>query len=156
MISPARNGLDNTIADRADLCETFPRRRLLTSIDRPSSLRIDPNIELMAFNPDLPLDLKSAGWKVKIRDKERLEEPHIANLKEPESSWRLSLLSKEFLHPGGNWREIDGGVRHAGEHNWMSLIKEWNRTYPGNPDRWCRLRCSRPIPLGYSWRLSPI
>jgi hypothetical protein len=75
----------------------------------------------MPYELPLPKRLKNQGWKVKIREKERLEPPHVTlmcRLKE----WRITLRSGEFLvSPGGDWDELDEGVRVLIEQHWESL-----------------------------------
>jgi hypothetical protein len=87
----------------------------------------------MAFLLELPAPLDSQGWKVKIRDKERLEPPHVTILHKRQQ-WRLGLRDGAFLAPpGGTWHDIDAGVRDAIESQWRLLCDQWDRTYPGNP-----------------------
>ena len=57
----------------------------------------------MAFSLELPVDLRKAGWKVKIRDRERLEPPHVT-IPLKASAWRLDLRTGQFLEPGASWR----------------------------------------------------
>lgn len=49
----------------------------------------------MAFDLPLPVPLRKQGWRVKIRDKERLEPPHATILRRT-TAWRLSLRTAEF------------------------------------------------------------
>lgn len=89
----------------------------------------------MAFRLDLPEPLASEGWKVKIRDKERLEPPHVTIFCK-RRTWRLGLRDREFLDPpGGKWKEIDARVRAAIEspENWRRLCDEWDSANPTNP-----------------------
>lgn len=89
----------------------------------------------MAFSLDLPDPLGSEGWKVKIRDKERLEPPHVT-IFHKRRTWRLGLRDGEFLvPPGGNWKEIDARLRAVIEvqENWQRLREEWDRANPTNP-----------------------
>ena len=41
--------------------------------------------------------LKKAKWKVKIRDRERLEPPHVSIINGT-NTWRISLRSGDFLN----------------------------------------------------------
>ena len=89
----------------------------------------------MAFSLDLPDPLSSEGWKVKIRDKERLEPPHVT-IFHGRRVWRLGLRDRMFLiPPGGNWNQIDQRVRTAieSEATWRRLCDAWDRMYPPNP-----------------------
>jgi hypothetical protein len=63
----------------------------------------------MAFDLPLSRQLAKAGWKVKIRDKERLEEPHLTILKGTRC-WRLSMRSGQFLDDG-SWNDLPERLR---------------------------------------------
>src|ERR1700676_1207709 len=81
----------------------------------------------------LPKRLKTRGWKVKIREKERLEPPHVTIMCGT-NEWRIGLRDKSFLvPPGGKWAEIDQGVRELIEKNWKTLQEAWDKKYPSNP-----------------------
>jgi hypothetical protein len=86
----------------------------------------------------LPFDLthpprcKAEVWKVKIREKEASEPPHVTILRRTEA-WRLGLRDGRFLvPPGGSWKEIDRGVREGIEAHWESLRNAWDAKYPFN------------------------
>lgn len=86
----------------------------------------------MAFSIELPAPLGCEGWKVKIRDKERLEPPH-ATIFHKRQEWRLGLRNGAFLvPPGGSWNDIDERVREVIVANWQRLCDEWDRNYPTN------------------------
>jgi hypothetical protein len=81
----------------------------------------------------LPKRLKARGWKVKIREKERLEPPHVTIMC-GKKEWRVGLRDKNFLvPPGGTWTEIDDEVRQLIEENWSDLQDAWDEKYPSNP-----------------------
>lgn len=87
----------------------------------------------MAFNLKLPLQLRQEHWKVKIRENERTEEPHVT-IFHKRQEWRLNLRDGEFLNPpGGTWKEINPLVREEIRRNWTRLRQEWDRKYPENP-----------------------
>ena len=88
----------------------------------------------MAFSLELADDLRQAGWKVKIRDRERLEPPHVTILFKA-SAWRLSLRTNQFLERTASWRDVDPRVRTAIEAAWSQLCSEWDSLYPSNPVR---------------------
>src|SRR2546425_12809991 len=82
---------------RSDLTE---RRNVLIDIDS-----IVGHIEIgcergvggaVPFTLNLPEPWASRGWKVKIRDRERLEPPHGTILQKTRA-WRFDLRSDEFL-----------------------------------------------------------
>jgi hypothetical protein len=82
---------------------------------------------------ELPKRLKAQGWKVKIREKERLEPPHVTIMYR-RKEWRLSLRDGEFLvPPGGAWDDIDDEVKKIVLAHWDMLQEAWNKKYPSNP-----------------------
>jgi len=88
----------------------------------------------MPFELKLPKRLKAEKWKVKIRDQERVEDPHVTVLRNNDQVWRIALRTLDFLvPPGGSWKEIDGGVEKAIRDNWEVLRTAWDRMYPENP-----------------------
>jgi hypothetical protein len=84
----------------------------------------------MVFHLPLPKQLAKAGWKVKIRDKERLEQPHVTIIKGTQA-WRVGLRSGDFLDDGG-WKDFPDALRKAIEHDWSRLCEEWDAMYPAN------------------------
>ncbi len=86
----------------------------------------------MAYELPLSDEIRKRGWKVKIRDRERLEPPHVTILFKTQA-WRLCLRTGQFLDEGDSWRQIDNEVRSAIETNWQVICQEWNRLYPDNP-----------------------
>jgi hypothetical protein len=86
----------------------------------------------MAFDLPLPRQLAKAGWKVKIRDKERLEEPHLTIIKGTKA-WRLGLRSGTFLLDDDRWQDFPDTLRRAIEDDWNRLCQEWDTMYPNNP-----------------------
>lgn len=86
----------------------------------------------MGYDLSLSKILKKEGWKVKIRNDERLEEPHVTIIRKCDV-WRLSLRTDKFLEAGQGWQQIDKGVRAAIEAKWETLQQEWDAFYPHNP-----------------------
>ena len=87
----------------------------------------------MPHELDLPKRFKARGWKVKIREKERLEPPHVTIMC-GKKEWRVGLRGKRFLvPPGGTWADIDDEVRQLIEENWSDLQDAWDEKYPSNP-----------------------
>jgi hypothetical protein len=85
------------------------------------------------FSLSLPARCRSEGWRVKIREKERNEPPHVTILRRT-YAWRLGLRDAEFLvPPGGSWSDIDQDVKKAIEENWDVLRTQWDAKYPENP-----------------------
>lgn len=50
----------------------------------------------MAYSLPLPVALSKARWKVKIRDKEIREPPHVTVLRGT-GAWRIDLRNGEFM-----------------------------------------------------------
>lgn len=88
----------------------------------------------MAFSLSLARQLAQRGWKVKIRDKERCEMPHVTIFFK-RATWRLSLRDGTFLDEGDQWSQIDSRVKDAitTETAWQTLRHAWDRMYPENP-----------------------
>jgi len=85
----------------------------------------------MAFNLKLPALLAKMRWKVKIRDKERVEEPHLTIIHKTKV-WRIGLRDSRFLD-GGSWKDMPEGLQEAVEKDWEALCAAWDRMYPNNP-----------------------
>ena len=86
----------------------------------------------MPFALTLPEPWASRGWKAKIRDRERLEPPHVTIMLKA-SAWRFDLRSGKFLDrepdPGNVPAEVVAFVRS----NLEVLRQEWDRMFPENP-----------------------
>jgi hypothetical protein len=87
----------------------------------------------MPFELPLPKKLRAEGWKVKIRDKERVEPPHVTVMRKADE-WRLGLRDGALLvPPGGRIKDIDPKVMRIIEDQWERLQREWDERYPENP-----------------------
>jgi hypothetical protein len=87
----------------------------------------------MPFDVPLPRKLEAEGWKVKIREKERVEPPHVT-ITHKADEWRLGLRDKRLLvPPGGRIRDIDPAVMQIIDQHWEALIEAWDEKYPENP-----------------------
>ena len=86
----------------------------------------------MPYNLPLPEGLQARGWKVKIREKERAEPPHVSVLLKRET-WRWGLRERRFLDtkPPGRWVPLE--LIEVLQANIETLITEWDRMYPHNP-----------------------
>lgn len=88
----------------------------------------------MAFSLPLTRALKKARWKVKIRDKESRETPHVTLLRGTDA-WRIDLRTGEFMDdlpdPSEIPEELIEFIRAEG--TWQRLCDEWDRMYPDNP-----------------------
>ena len=87
----------------------------------------------MPFDVPLPKKLKAEGWKVKIREKERVEPPHVTIMHKADE-WRLGLRDRRLLvPPGGRLKDIEPAVMEIIEEHWDALIEAWDAKYPENP-----------------------
>src|SRR4051812_6096766 len=87
----------------------------------------------MPFQLALPRRLKQRGWKVKIREKERVEPPHVTIMHNDEE-WRLGLRDRQLLvPPGGRLKDIDAEVMEIIDGHWDELRRAWDEKYPENP-----------------------
>jgi hypothetical protein len=76
--------------------------------------------------------LRSQGWKVKIRDKERVEEPH-ATIIRGKQVWRFGLRSRGFLDSEPDPRLVPLEVVDVILGAMEALHAEWDEAYPENP-----------------------
>lgn len=86
----------------------------------------------MAYELELPKKLKGQKWKAKIRDRERVEPPHVTILYKTHT-WRIGLRDGAFLDnkppPGDVPDELVSFVLE----NRAELIAAWDEMYPENP-----------------------
>jgi hypothetical protein len=71
-------------------------------------------------------------WRLKIRDKETVEPPHVSLLRGT-SCWRLDLRTPRFLDKRPAEREVPRKLlKHIlGRHD--ELVVAWDALYPNNP-----------------------
>lgn len=89
---------------------------------------------LVAFSLPLTPALKKGGWKVKIRDKETREPPHVTIIRRA-NAWRIDLRTREFMNDYPDPADVPGGLIeliHA-TATWQQLCDPWDRMYPENP-----------------------
>lgn len=86
----------------------------------------------MAHELPLPKALASQGWKVKIFDKERAEEPHATIVKKTRR-WRLALRSMRSLDEDPPPHDVPQEVIDTVRAGIAELIRQWNQMYPHNP-----------------------
>lgn len=88
----------------------------------------------MPFELPLPSPLRKARWKVKIREKETREPPHVTILRGTRA-WRINLRTEAFMdrlpEPGEVPQEVLDFVKATA--NWQQLCDEWDKKYPNNP-----------------------
>lgn len=85
----------------------------------------------MPYELRLDKSSRALGWKVKIRDKERLEPPHVTIIKGTKS-WRWDLRRQVFMDPYPPTKEVpeDLVTKLKAEHS--NLKKQWDLKYPEN------------------------
>ena len=85
----------------------------------------------MPFTLRLPKSLAKMRWKVKIRDKERVEDPHVTIIRGA-NVYRVCLRDERFMD-GGSWKDIPEALQEIVRANWERLRTAWDRMYPHNP-----------------------
>jgi hypothetical protein len=86
----------------------------------------------MAFSLPLPPPFDAQGWKVKIRDRERSEPPHLTILHK-RRAWRIDLRSGRFMDAEPDPREVPREVVEHIAKNSELLRTAWDDLYPENP-----------------------
>lgn len=88
----------------------------------------------MAFSLPLTAALKNARWKVKIRDKETREPPHVTIIRGTDA-WRIDERTGEFVDDSPDPSEVSDELIELieGEANWKLLCDEWDKMYPDYP-----------------------
>ena len=88
----------------------------------------------MAYTLRLPEVLRKARWKVKIRDKETREPPHVTIIRGT-YAWRIDLRSRKFMDADPDPSKVPEELIEliTDEATWEQLCDEWDRMYPNNP-----------------------
>jgi len=87
----------------------------------------------VAFTLTLPHPWAKQGWKVKIRDWERVEPPHVTLIRGTDS-WRLGLREGRFLENNPAPRLVPPQLlKFVLEEQLDLLRREWDHRYPENP-----------------------
>jgi len=86
----------------------------------------------MPFSLPLPDSFRHQGWKVKIREKERVEEPHATVIR-GKQVWRYGLRSGAFLDAEPDPRLVPQQVVEAILGAMDVLRGQWDEAYPENP-----------------------
>lgn len=86
----------------------------------------------MAVSLPIPAPLAAQGWKLKVRDRETVEPPHVTLVRRTEA-WRWDLRSRSFMDhepdPRAVPEELVDHLRALHEE----LVKAWDEHYPLNP-----------------------
>jgi hypothetical protein len=88
----------------------------------------------MPFDLEIPVLFRDQGWKVKIRDKERLEPPHASILFKTKA-WRIGLRDRVFLDSTPSSKGVPKKLLdHVfADEAWDELCRQWDLMYPNNP-----------------------
>ena len=86
----------------------------------------------MAYDLPLPVVLKNAGWRVKIRDRETREPPHVTIIRRT-ISWRIDLRKREFMDDDPAPSEVPSALIEFISQHWTLLCQQWDEMYPKNP-----------------------
>ncbi len=86
----------------------------------------------MAFSLPLSRGLEAQGWKVKIRDRERNEPPHVTIMRGTKW-WRFGLRSNGFLDREPDPRDVPATLMEELRAQSALLQQEWDKMYPENP-----------------------
>lgn len=86
----------------------------------------------MPYDLWLPPVLRNAGWRVKIRDKEIREPPHVTIIRKTRS-WRINLRTREFMDERPDPADIPSNLLEIISQSWTLLCQQWNEMYPDNP-----------------------
>lgn len=85
----------------------------------------------MAFSLPLSAAWVSLGWKVKIRDRERLEPPHVTILHRTRA-WRVDLRTGEFMEGEPAPSDVPADLLNEIRSEWATLVRAWDGMYPEN------------------------
>ncbi|HEU0299915.1 MAG TPA: hypothetical protein VFR37_10680 [Longimicrobium sp.] len=85
----------------------------------------------MAYSFSVPGAFAQQGWKVKIRDRERNEPPHMTILFRTRA-WRYGLRERAFLDREPPPREVPAEVIEAVESRLDDIKAVWDQMYPEN------------------------
>lgn len=69
---------------------------------------------------------------MKIRDRERLEPPHVSLIRGTKT-WRLGLRSGEFLDRQPDPSDVPQGLINEVKARWVDLQTAWDAMYSENP-----------------------
>jgi hypothetical protein len=86
------------------------------------------------FELPLPALFRNALWKVKIREKENREPPHVTILWRTKA-WRINLRTGEFMDAQPDPSDVPIKIVSLikSDENWSRLCEEWDKKYPANP-----------------------
>jgi hypothetical protein len=86
----------------------------------------------MAHRFDLPTVFSDAGWVLKVRDRERVEPPHVTLLHRGRA-WRFGLRGHAFLDREPPSRDVPKALQLALAARIIEFTQVWDTMYPWNP-----------------------
>jgi hypothetical protein len=86
----------------------------------------------MARAFELPAQLTAALWKLRIRDKERTEPPHVSVLRGTQC-WRWGLREHSFLDAKPSPNDVPKALVEHLESIHSQMCAAWDEMYPHNP-----------------------
>jgi hypothetical protein len=86
----------------------------------------------MAHELSLPQVFEQRRWKVKIRDRERVEPPHVTVLARSKA-WRLNLRTGEWMDTSPDPSEVPEELCNFIWSRRDELREAWDEMYPENP-----------------------
>jgi hypothetical protein len=86
----------------------------------------------MARAFDLPAKLERDRWKLKVRDKERTEPPHVSVLRRTQC-WRWGLREHAFLDTEPSPKDVPKDLVQHLESIYDEICAAWDEMYPHNP-----------------------
>lgn len=85
----------------------------------------------MPYEFKLGESFESQGWKVKIREKERLEPPHVTVIKGTKA-WRWNLRDQTFMDRDPPSKEVPEELVERLKTEHSNFVEQWNLKYPKN------------------------
>jgi hypothetical protein len=88
----------------------------------------------MPYTLPLTAALRKARWKVKIRDKETREPPHVTIIRGADA-WRIDLRTGSFMDARPNPADVPAELMEIikNPETWQELRAKWDEMYPSNP-----------------------
>lgn len=86
----------------------------------------------IVYTLQMPKALRDNGWKVKIRNLERTEEPHVTILRRT-TVWRYNIRETGFMDSEPDPRQGPDEVIEHIANKLKTLQMEWDKKHPENP-----------------------
>ena len=86
----------------------------------------------MGYELKMPKPLRDQGWKIKIRDRERTEHPHVTIIRGTQA-WRYDIRNDRFMDREPDPKDVPDAVVSLIGQRMKELREHWDRLYPANP-----------------------